>query len=297
MSDTLLSDEALRALNARLRTGASPRDPALGARGVRPRALARRLRVPGRGDLRDAHGDVGSGPTCRCCSSRPGSTSPRRSRSRSSSTERLGPERRRPRRRAHAGHAGGGVRSPPVRARSGRCAARSTRWSRCSRRCAACEAWVTAFRRDSSPTRADAPIVDQYELEPGRWIVKVNPVANWTRRDTWAYLKEHELPAQPALRPRLRLDRLRAVHAVSLPGEHERAGRWAGQRSGSAASRNAAPDPRRPRAPRSPARPRPRGPRARGRSPGGGDRPASRRRPGPGTASSASISTCRASCT
>src|ERR671923_1953257 len=34
------------------------------------------------------------------------------------------------------------------------------------------EAWITAFRRDSSPTRARAPIVDRYEVENGRWIVK-----------------------------------------------------------------------------------------------------------------------------
>ena len=30
------------------------------------------------------------------------------------------------------------------------------------------DAWITAFRRDSSPTRATAPFVEQYELEPGR---------------------------------------------------------------------------------------------------------------------------------
>jgi phosphoadenosine phosphosulfate reductase len=40
------------------------------------------------------------------------------------------------------------------------------------------DGWITAFRRDSSPTRATAPTVDQYELEPDRWIVKVNPVVN-----------------------------------------------------------------------------------------------------------------------
>ena len=59
------------------------------------------------------------------------------------------------------------------------------------------DGWITAFRRDSSPTRAAAPFVEQYELEPGRTIVKVNPVAAWTRRDTWAYLKEHDLPHNP----------------------------------------------------------------------------------------------------
>ena len=29
------------------------------------------------------------------------------------------------------------------------------------------DAWITAFRRESSPTRATAPFVQQYELEAG----------------------------------------------------------------------------------------------------------------------------------
>ena len=135
------------------------------------------------------------------------------------------------------------------------------------------DAWITAFRRDSSPTRATAPIVDRYELEPGSWIVKVNPVANWTRRDTWAYLKRARPAAQPALRPRLRLDRLRAVHAdvASRASPSARAGGPA-CRSGSAGSSSARPrDPEVDAGgrPRSPARPRPRAPRGRGRPPGG----------------------------
>jgi phosphoadenosine phosphosulfate reductase len=59
------------------------------------------------------------------------------------------------------------------------------------------DAWMTAVRRDSSPTRATSPFVDQYELEPGRWIVKINPMAATTRRDTWRYLKDHGLPHNP----------------------------------------------------------------------------------------------------
>ena len=90
------------------------------------------------------------------------------------------------------------------------------------------DAWITAFRRDSSPTRAGAPIVQQYELEPDRFIVKVNPVVNWTRRDTWGYLRAERLTAQPALRPRLLLDRLRALHAHAVRRRAGAGGRWAG---------------------------------------------------------------------
>lgn len=90
------------------------------------------------------------------------------------------------------------------------------------------EGWITAFRRDSSPTRASAPIVDRYELEPGAWIVKVNPVAAWTRRDTWAYLKRHGLPHNPLYDLGYASIGCAPCTRMQFPGEHEREGRWAG---------------------------------------------------------------------
>jgi phosphoadenosine phosphosulfate reductase len=89
-------------------------------------------------------------------------------------------------------------------------------------------AWVTAYRRDSSPTRARAPIVDRYELEPGRWIVKVNPVATWSRRDVWTYLKEHDLPHNPLYDLGYASIGCAPCTRLQRPGEPERAGRWAG---------------------------------------------------------------------
>jgi phosphoadenosine phosphosulfate reductase len=90
------------------------------------------------------------------------------------------------------------------------------------------DAWITAFRRDSSPTRATAPILDRYELEPGRWIVKVNPVANWTRKDTWEYLKAHELPHNPLYDLGYASIGCAPCTRLRFTGEPERAGRWAG---------------------------------------------------------------------
>jgi len=90
------------------------------------------------------------------------------------------------------------------------------------------DAWITAFRRDSSPTRATAPIVDRYELEPGRFIVKVNPVANWTRGDAWAYLEEHGLPHSPLYDLGYASIGCAPCTRTRFVGEPERAGRWAG---------------------------------------------------------------------
>jgi phosphoadenosine phosphosulfate reductase len=90
------------------------------------------------------------------------------------------------------------------------------------------DAWVTGLRRDSSPTRADAPIVDRYELEPGKTLVKVNPMANWTRREVWAYLKTHDLPSLPLYRLGYLSIGCAPCSRALFPGEDERAGRWAG---------------------------------------------------------------------
>jgi phosphoadenosine phosphosulfate reductase len=90
------------------------------------------------------------------------------------------------------------------------------------------DAWITAFRRDSSPTRATTPIVDQYELEPGRFIVKVNPVATWSRRDTWAYLKANDLPHNPLYDLGYASIGCAPCTRMRFADEPERAGRWAG---------------------------------------------------------------------
>ena len=90
------------------------------------------------------------------------------------------------------------------------------------------DAWITAFRRESSPTRGATPIIDQYELEPGRFIVKVNPVANWTRKDTWAYLREHDLPRNPLYGLGYASIGCAPCTRMRFDGEPERAGRWAG---------------------------------------------------------------------
>jgi phosphoadenosine phosphosulfate reductase len=90
------------------------------------------------------------------------------------------------------------------------------------------DAWITAFRRDSSPTRESAPFVEQYELEPGRWIVKVNPMAGWSRPDVWRYLKEHDLPHNPLYDLGYASIGCAPCTRLRFPGEPERAGRWAG---------------------------------------------------------------------
>jgi phosphoadenosine phosphosulfate reductase len=90
------------------------------------------------------------------------------------------------------------------------------------------DAWITAYRRDSSPTRGSAPIIDRYDLEPGRSMVKINPMAAWTRRQVWQYLRDQRLPHNPLYDLGYSSIGCAPCTRMRFEGEAERAGRWAG---------------------------------------------------------------------
>ena len=86
--------------------------------------------------------------------------------------------------------------------------------------------WVCGLRRDQSEGRADTPIVswnNKFRL------VKLNPLATWTEKQTWAYIIENKIPYNPLL------DQGYAsigCYNCTVPGVQGRAGRWAGLRQG-----------------------------------------------------------------
>ena len=90
------------------------------------------------------------------------------------------------------------------------------------------DCWMTGLRRDSSPTRARTPILEQYELEPGKTLVKVNPVATWSRREVWGYLKEQGIPHHPLYDLGYAQIGCAPCTRLRFPGEDERESRWDG---------------------------------------------------------------------
>ena len=59
---------------------------------------------------------------------------------------------------------------------------------------AGAEGWVTGIRREQSPTRADAQLVEHDEK---RGIAKYNPLADWTEQDLWRTITDRGLPYHP----------------------------------------------------------------------------------------------------
>jgi len=84
------------------------------------------------------------------------------------------------------------------------------------------EAWITGIRREQAAGRAAAR---KFERDERRGIWKVNPLVDWTEKDLWRYIHEHDLPYHPL--------HDRGYSSIGCapctqPGDG-REGRWAGQ--------------------------------------------------------------------
>lgn len=87
------------------------------------------------------------------------------------------------------------------------------------------EGWISAIRRDQSPDRADAPIVG---WDKKFQLVKVNPLATWTKQQVWKLITDHDIPYNPLHdNGYMSIGCWPCTRAV-MPGEDERAGRWSG---------------------------------------------------------------------
>ncbi len=90
--------------------------------------------------------------------------------------------------------------------------------------------WFTALRRDQSPTRANLKLVDDFRLPNGKLLTKVSPLADWTTRDVWTYLKEHGIPPLPLYDRGFTSIGCEPCTTVPLDPDNPRSGRWAGQK-------------------------------------------------------------------
>jgi phosphoadenosine phosphosulfate reductase len=91
------------------------------------------------------------------------------------------------------------------------------------------KAWVTGLRRDQSPsTRATVPVVesDHPFRTAGQVLLKFNPLAHWSSKQVWAYIREHRLPFNPLHERGFVSIGCQPCTRPVLPGQHEREGRW-----------------------------------------------------------------------
>lgn len=87
------------------------------------------------------------------------------------------------------------------------------------------DAWITAIRRDQTPQRAAAGII---ERDKKFGIVKVNPLANWTKGDVWKFILDNDVPYNPLHDQGYPSIGCWPCTKAVRPGEDDRAGRWSG---------------------------------------------------------------------
>lgn len=83
--------------------------------------------------------------------------------------------------------------------------------------------WITGLRREQSPTRKDMCLA---EWDEGNHIIKVNPLLEWTEKQVWDYIHEHNIPYNTLHDKGFpSIGCLPCTRAIE-PGEDIRAGRW-----------------------------------------------------------------------
>ncbi len=92
------------------------------------------------------------------------------------------------------------------------------------------DCWITGLRRQQSDTRTHIGIVELYVFDEGtgRQIVKLNPMANWSREAVWKHLHDHKIPYNPLHDQGYRSIGCQPCTHKDAGGENERAGRWTG---------------------------------------------------------------------
>jgi phosphoadenosine phosphosulfate reductase len=90
------------------------------------------------------------------------------------------------------------------------------------------DGWISGLRRDQSPLRADTPLVEAQLLPSGKEVLKIHPLAQWTKTDVDRYLALHSIPTHPLLENGFASIGCWPCTRAVRPGEDERAGRWEG---------------------------------------------------------------------
>ncbi len=92
------------------------------------------------------------------------------------------------------------------------------------------DCWVTGLRRQQSHTRAQIGVIELYSFDEaaGRDIVKLNPMAGWSREAVWSYIRQHQIPYNPLQDQGYRSIGCRPCTRKTTHGEDERGGRWTG---------------------------------------------------------------------
>ena len=91
------------------------------------------------------------------------------------------------------------------------------------------DAWIAGLRRDQTALRANTDILERFDHDDATPYIKVNPLANWSRKNVWDYVLDKGVPYNELLDRNFKSIGCWPCTRPVADGEDERAGRWAGR--------------------------------------------------------------------
>lgn len=85
------------------------------------------------------------------------------------------------------------------------------------------EVWVTGLRKEQSGFRTEMSL---FESDPGRNLIKYQPLLDWSFESTWQYIREHNVPYNVLHDKGFPSIGCAPCTRAIEPGEDFRAGRW-----------------------------------------------------------------------
>ena len=85
------------------------------------------------------------------------------------------------------------------------------------------DSWICGLRREQSITRTK---VEKIAWDENFSLVKLNPLADWTEKDVWNYIRENNVPYNKLHEKGYPSIGCAPCTRAVKPGEHPRAGRW-----------------------------------------------------------------------
>lgn len=83
--------------------------------------------------------------------------------------------------------------------------------------------WITGLRREQSVTRTEVPVLAE---DRANGLLKLNPLADWTGADVWAYVDRFDVPTNALHQRGFPSIGCAPCTRAIVAGEDERAGRW-----------------------------------------------------------------------
>ncbi|MDR2625082.1 MAG: phosphoadenylyl-sulfate reductase [Zoogloeaceae bacterium] len=88
---------------------------------------------------------------------------------------------------------------------------------------AGCKAWITGMRAQQSATRQGLAV---QEFDAGHGLEKFNPLADWSEKEVWAYIRSNDVPYNPLHDQFYPSIGCAPCTRALATGEDIRAGRW-----------------------------------------------------------------------